>query len=179
LTSQVVRPELLAGINSLEIAKPTIEAPTGAVSIQPEDAQRMIEQVARETLTLKIATLSRGVSASGEQPQAGRFSPDAVLRTELLRFEERQGSAIGGEPAVISFKMSLRAIPSGVEVWTAQYFFRQEALSENLLRINERLGKEGMGAGWRSAHDVFQRGVSTALQDFSNQREQRYLVSNR
>jgi hypothetical protein len=104
---------------------------------------------------------------------------DAVLHTELLRFEERQGSAIGGEPAVISFKMTMKTGASGVEVWSAQYFFRQEALSENLLRINERIGKDGLGAGWRSANDVFQRGVSAALQDFSSQRERRYLVSSR
>jgi hypothetical protein len=104
---------------------------------------------------------------------------DAVLKTELLRFEDRQGSAVGGDPAIVSFRMTLQAVPSGAEVWGAQYFYRQEAVSENLLRIKERIGPAGLGAGWRSAQDLFQRGVQEALQDFSNRREQRFLVTDR
>jgi len=179
LTSHSARPELLAGINSIEIAKPSITSSTGSVAIEPADAQRMIEQTARETMTLKISTPGSSEGAATMRRAAGKSSTDAVLYTDLLRFEERQGSAVGGDPAVVSFKMSMRTVPTGLEVWSAQYFFRQEALSENLLRINERLGKGGLGAGWRSAHDVFQKGVSAALQDFNNQREQRYLVSSR
>jgi hypothetical protein len=177
LTTQAVRPELLAGINSLEITQPSVTSSTGTVAIEPSDAQRMIEQVARETMTLKI--VSQAGATSTTKRLAKGATTDAVLHTDLLRFEQRQGSAIGGEPAVISFRMSMRTVPAGVEVWSAQYFLRQEALSENLLRINERVGKDGLGAGWRSAGDVFKKGVSLALQDFSSQRERRFLVSSR
>jgi hypothetical protein len=179
LTSSAPRPELLAGINSIEIARPSVASSTGQVSIDPADAQRMIEQVARETMTLKISMQGTSTSGTNTRKAGAGTMADAVLHTELLRFEERQGSAIGGEPAVISFRMSMKASPSGPEVWGAQYFFRQEALSENLLKINQRVGKGGLGAGWRSASDVFQKGVSLALQDFSTQREQRYLASGR
>jgi hypothetical protein len=141
----------------------------------------MVEQTARETMTLKVSRSD--IRPSDDQRGALRSSArgdvDAVLRTELLRFEERQGSAVGGEPAVVSFKMSMQTVPSGTEVWSAQYFYRQEALSENLLRINERVGTSGYGAGWRSAHELFKRGVATALQDFNNQRERQFLSSGR
>jgi hypothetical protein len=140
----------------------------------------MVEQVARETMTLKVSTTGAS-SAAGRRgdPSKGSAAADAVLVTELLRFEERQGSAIGGEPAVVSFRMSLRAAPAGTEVWGAQYFYRQEAVSENLLRLNERVGSSGYGAGWRSANELFKRGVGAALQDFNNQREKRFLTSSR
>lgn len=179
LSSQSPRPELLAGINSIEIAKPSIASSTAQVSIDPADAQRIIEQVARETMTLKISMEGAPVTGASTRRGAGSGSADAVLHTELLRFEQRQGSAIGGEPAVISFRMSIKAAQSGAEVWAAQYFFRQEALSENLLKINQRVGEGGLGAGWRSASDVFQKGVSAALQDFNNRRELRYLAAAR
>jgi hypothetical protein len=130
-------------------------------------------------MTLKIVSENvLGVNSSARRPGKA-VNTDAVLHTDLLRFEQRQGSAIGGEPAVVSFRMSMKTVPAGVEVWSAQYFLRQEALSENLLRINERVGRDGLGAGWSSADDVFKKGVSLALRDFSTQRERRFLVSSR
>jgi hypothetical protein len=141
----------------------------------------MVEQAARETMTLKV---SRGDQRGRDAQRAtsrnvSSAEVDAVLLTELLRFEERQGSAVGGEPAVVSFRMSIQAVPSGAEVWSAQYFYRQEAVSENLLRINERVGSAGYGAGWKSAHELFKRGLTTALQDFNNQRERLFLSTGR
>lgn len=170
LTTHVAKAASLSSVNSMEIARPLLAPSIGTSSLGASDAQRIVEQVARETMTLKISAGSSSKATTGA---------DAVLSTEILRFDERQGSAIGGEPAVVSFKMSLRSTRSGAEVWGAQYFIRQEALSDNLLKINERVGKDGFGAGWRTAHDLFQRGVTAALQDFTNQREQQFLSSSR
>jgi hypothetical protein len=171
----------LRGINSIEISRPSVPSGAGPVGIAPDDAMRLVEQAARETMTLKV---SRADARSKDDQRVAlrsstRGDVDAVLLTELLRFEERQGSAVGGEPAVVSFRMTMQAVPSGTEVWSAQYFYRQEALSENLLRINERVGSAGYGAGWRSAQELFKRGLSTALQDFNNQRERQFLSTGR
>jgi len=180
LTSHTTRPELLPAINSIQIVKPVISPSSGHVQISAEDAQMLIEQVARETMTLKIVGPSN--PASGRRGVEGNRSTtkaDAELVTEVLRYEDRSGSAIGGEPAVISFRMAIKSIPGGQEVWGGQYFFKQEALSENLLKIGERMGKNGLGAGWRTANDIFRIGVSTALGDFSSKREQRFMAATR
>jgi hypothetical protein len=167
LVANSARPEMLAAINSIQIEQPVVASTGNPVMISSSDAKAVIEQVARETMTLKI------ISSAGSAK--AKATPDAALHTELLRYEERSGSAFGGDPAVISFRMSIRTVPAGVEVWNGQYFFKQEALSENLLKIQERVGKNGLGAGWRSAHDIFRLGVASALDDFSSKREQRFM----
>lgn len=177
LVARAERPEMLSSVHSIEIGLPSVPNSGGVVSVSPELAQDAIERTARETMTLEIRN-QRGAARPGSRPISSRVA-DAVLKTELLRFEDRQGSAVGGDPAVVSFRMSMQAVPSGSEIWGAQYFYRQEAVSENLLRLNERVGPSGYGAGWRTAQELFERGVREALQDFNNRREQRFLASTR
>jgi hypothetical protein len=177
LVARAERPELLSSVNSIEIVLPTVPNSGGVVTVSPELARDTIERTARETMTLDIRN-QRLVARAGSRPVHDRGA-DAVLETELLRFEDRAGSSVGGDPAVISFRMSMLAVPSGKEIWGAQYFYRQEAVSENLLRLNERVGAAGYGAGWRSAQELFERGVREALQDFNNRREQRFLAAAR
>jgi hypothetical protein len=181
LTSHSAHPELLPSINSIQIAKPVVVSSSGHVQISADDAQALIEQVARETMTLKIVGASSPALKGKGAAEGNRTSTkaDAELVTEVLRYEDRSGSAIGGEPAVISFRMAVKSLPGGQEVWGGQYFYKQEALSENLLKIGERMGKNGLGAGWRTAHDIFRIGVSTALGDFSAKREQRFMAATR
>lgn len=174
LTVSTLRPELLASINSIDVAQPVFKQSASAGAISPQDAYGIISNAARETMTLKVfgADAARaGHGLSGANSQA-----DAVLRTEILRFDERSGSAFGGEPAVVSFRMAMYSRAARADMWSAQYFLKQEALSENLLRIGER---KGLGAGWSTAHDVFKKGVNEALQDFNSQREQRFLAGNK
>jgi len=173
LTVSVLRPELLASVNSIEVAQPVVKQSASAGAISPPDAYGIISNAARETMTLKV------VGADGSRVVNGfagsSSSADAVLRTEILRFDERSGSAFGGDPAVVSFRMAMYSPRARADMWSAQYFLKQEALSENLLRIGER---KGLGAGWSTAHEVFKKGVSEALQDFNSQREQRFLNGN-
>ena len=174
LSAAVLRPDLLSSVNSIEVAQPVIK-PSGITgTISPQDAYVTISNVARETMTLKVMGGEAGRNVSGGV--AVNSSADAVLRTEILRFEERSGSAFGGEPAVVSFRMTMYSPRVRVDMWTAQYFLKQEALSENLLRIGERVGPGGLGAGWSTAHEVFKKGIRGALQDFNSQREQRFVA---
>ncbi len=169
LTAQLHNSAQLAGVNSIKIEPPSFSNSGNPISLTSDEAAIIIERIARETMTLKVVGASRGAKNSATPA-------DAVLRTEILRFDERQGSAVGGEPAVVSFRMSLQGSVQRGPIWSAQYFLKQEAVSENLLRLGERVGASGLGAGWRSASEVFEKGVSAALTNLNSQREGQFLA---
>jgi hypothetical protein len=171
LTVNVSHGDLLKGINSLEIATPVLPG-NSAHSLSHEEVKAMITRTARETMTLKILDpIDRRVQ--------GGAKVDGVLRTEIIQFHDRQGSAIGGEPATVSFRMSVESSSNKQTVWDAHYFYRQEPLSDNLLKLGERLGASGSGAGWVSGPGLLQRGVVAAIEDFNRRREQQFLVTIR
>jgi hypothetical protein len=173
LQSQLHDSGTLASVNSISIELPSLPGGNISAGVSPAEAGALIERVARQTMTLKVVGPSR--RTYGESASAA----DAVLRTEILRFDELQGSAFGGEPAVVSFRMSLDSRRKQTSMWSAQYFLKQEAVSENLLRLGERVGPSGLGVGWRSATEVFERGISAALTDLNSQREKQFLVKDR
>jgi hypothetical protein len=165
LSSQIVDPVGLGSVNTIKIERPLLSSTSKVTKLSPIDAFNVVQRIASETMTLKVV----GSAASGDVA-------DAILKTEILRFDERQGSSFGGEPAVVSFRMRLESSVKGRLLWSAQYFLRQEAVSENLLRIGERTGPGGLGAGWVSAREVFERGVKESLVDLNNKREGLFLV---
>jgi hypothetical protein len=171
LTVNVTHGALLKGINSLEIATPVLPG-NAARSLSHEEVRAMVTRTARETMTLKIFD-------SVDRRGADGAKVDGVLRTEIIQFHERQGSEIGGEPATVSFRMSIVSAIDKRTVWDAHYFYRQEPLSDNLLKLGERLGSSGTGAGWVSGHSILQRGVIAAIEDFNRRREQQFLVTMR
>ena len=177
LSAQLLDSSQLASVNSIAIAVPSVATSGAAGTLSADDAGQVIEQVARETMTLKIIAPPQGGRDGGKQGVLD--GADAVLKTEILRFDQRQGSAIGGEPAVVSFRMNLESRGRRVPMWTAQYFLKQEAVSENLLRLGERVGPSGLGAGWSSAQEVFKNGVNAALSNLNAERERQFLVKDR
>lgn len=171
LVSSVTRGELLKAINSLEIDTPVIPS-ISSRTLTHEDVSAMVSRTAHEVLTLKI------VEAQSQGATRGARA-DGILKTEIVQYRDRQGSAIGGEPATVSFRMSVVSASDRTTVWDAQYFYRQEPLSENLLKLGDRLGATGSGAGWISGHGLLQRGFSAALEDFNRRREQQFLTASR
>lgn len=171
LTVSAARGDLLKGINSLEIAAPVLPGNSSRV-LSHDEVRAMITRTAREVMTLKIVDL-------GDRRDQGSAKADGVLRTEIVQFQDRQGSAIGGEPATVSFRMSVVSSSAKETVWDAQYFYRQEPLSDNLLKLGDRLGAAGSGAGWVSGHGLLQRGISAAIEDFNRRREQQFLLTMR
>lgn len=168
LVASVPRGDLLRGINSIEIATPVLPGNSSRM-LSHEEVKTMITRTAREVLTLKIVD-------SGDRRDQSSTKADGVLRTEIVQFQDRQGSAIGGEPATVSFRMSVISSVGNETIWDAQYFYRQEPLSENLLKLGDRLGATGSGAGWVSGHGLLQRGISAAIEDFNRRREQQFLL---
>jgi hypothetical protein len=165
LRSQVVDPVGLGSVNGIKIDRPVLSSNAKLTRFSLIDAHQIVQRIASETMTLKIVEAG-GVGEGGE----------AVLKTEILRLDERQGSSFGGEPAVVSFKMRLESSTKARLLWSAQYFLRQEAVSENLLRLGERVGPGGLGAGWVSAREVFESGVIESLVDLNSKREGLFLV---
>jgi hypothetical protein len=162
---------MLVAINSIEIASPQISASRkGRVPTQDE-VQDMILRTAQEIMTLKITAAK---SSKGGRAPSG---VDGVLRMELTQFQDRQGSSLGGEPATVSFHMTLVPSRGGSPVWEARYYYHQEALSDNWLRLGDRLGSSGTGAGWASGEALLQRGISAAIEDFNKRREQQFVAS--
>lgn len=178
LTAHVLDAAQLAAVNSIAIDLPSVTAAGGSGALSADEASAVIERVARETMTLKVLGVPRGGGVGRPSPTR-RASADAVLRTEIIRFDQRQGSAIGGKPAVVSFRMNLESPAQRSPMWSAQYFLKQEAVSENLLRLGERVGPSGLGAGWRSAMEVFEKGVNAALTDLNTERERQFLAKDR
>jgi len=171
LKSQLLDARTLAAINSISIERPSFATGVVAGPLSADEAKAVIDRTARETMTLKVVSAAQ--SAAGNTLKSGVV--DAVLRTEILRFDQRQGSAVGGEPAVVSFRMNLESSKGRGAVWSAQYFLKQEAVSENLLRLGERMGPSGLGVGWSTAREVFEKGVRAALSDVNIQRERQFL----
>lgn len=180
LVAKVERPDLLREVSSLEIAVPVIEADASRGGLSQDQVQAEIRRAAEEIMTLKlsVARASKAGARAGAVSEAAKHG-SAVLKTEVARYRERQGSAIGGEPAALSFKMQVVTPASGEVIWSGQYFYQQEPLTENLLKLNDRVGSSGTGAGWISGSALLQRGVRVALQDFNRARENQFVVAGR
>jgi hypothetical protein len=190
LTLSVERPEKLTSINCVAVARPVFVRAVEDRTLSEESIEAVIERVADEVLSLKVVT-SQSMLSKGDRSGA-LIAPDssvglstlrergvdAVLMTELSDFKDRSGSSIGGDPATVSFVMTIKSTDGGAVIWRAHYFYRQEALSENLLKLGDRLGSGGTGAGWVTGRAIFERGVDMALRDFGSRREALFLSAS-
>jgi hypothetical protein len=70
--------------------------------------------------------------------------------------------------------MSVKRAKDKINVWQASYVNRQEALSDNLLKIGQRIGAGGTGAGFVGAEALFRLGVNDSLQDFNRRRDAQF-----
>ena len=97
LVSRVGQNERLIEVNSLEIAPPTVHSSLKGRALSQEEVQAIIMRAAREIMTLKV--IPSGAGSKG--------TTDSILRTEITQYQDRDGSAFGGEPATVSFKMEI------------------------------------------------------------------------
>jgi hypothetical protein len=96
---------------------------------------------------------------------------DGVVVTTVHQFIERDGTAIGSErPASVDFSMRLLRSGSGAEIWRATYHVKDEALSENLLALGERLGSRSV-AQFRDAQEMLATGFASAGRDLAEARQ--------
>lgn len=170
LSTQVTDPKQLLSINSLLVERPAF---TGASSsgLSEDGLFSVVREVADETLSMKVVE-SEGSGRRGSPPKA-----DGVLKTEIIALEDLRGSTVGGDPAKVAFRMTVSPTTGGGPVWQAHYFYHQEPLADNWLKLGQRVGKDGSGAGWASAESLFRKGVTLSLQDFNSRRDAQFQVS--
>ncbi|MBN8549169.1 MAG: hypothetical protein J0M12_07650 [Deltaproteobacteria bacterium] len=182
LLAQSEMPRDLLKINSLAVLpaqiSPQVQYPEGWESTVTQE----LNQAAREQLDLSLIAESDVQSAFKSAPVRQPLSPeeatklgkrlgaDGLLSTTILHYVKRVGSAVGATtPAGVDFSMSLIRASDGKEVWAASYHFQDEALSENLFKVKERMN-DGQGPGWRRADDLMAGGFRSALSDLSTKR---------
>lgn len=163
LTVRVQSPSRLTTVSSLRVLPLTVSSAVNTPGKTIPGLQELLERRVDEALAMKVV------------PASAQAKADAVLNTEVLTYQERDGSKFGGEPAAVSFLMTISRVSDGAQVWQGNYFFRQEALSDNWLKIGQRYGADGTGSGWLSARELFDRGVSAALADFAARRDDQFV----
>lgn len=162
LASAVHDAELLLSINSLSIEKPTYIS-RSSTTVPEEELLRVVREVAAQTLSMKL------IPAGGASSLA-----DGILQTEVIELRELRGSSVGGDPAAVAIRMSVKLAKDKRPVWQASYVNRQEALSDNWLKIGQRIGAGGTGAGFVGAEALFRLGVNDSLQDFNRRRDAQF-----
>ncbi len=149
-------------VNSVRIERPAYLGVSQS-GISEDGLLSIVREVANEALSMKVVD---GKKPSGEA--------DSVLKTEIVAMEDLKGSAVGGTPARVAFRMAVYTGNNGRPVWQAHYAYQQEGLAENWLKIRDRLGREGSGAGWITAQEIFRRGVTQSLQDLNSRRDAQF-----
>ena len=104
----------------------------------------------------------------------GKAQVDSVLRTDIVTMDDLKGSSVGGEPARVAFRMGIYSGTDQRPVWQANYVYQQEAMADNWLKLGDRLGRDGSGAGWITAQEIFKRGVTQSLEDFNRRRDSQF-----
>jgi hypothetical protein len=129
---------------------------------------------------LKALNADRGVTA-GAVPMSKlsdsvrRLGADSALLTRVHRYTERVGSGVSADvPAGVDFSMSLVRVADNHELWRANYYFQDQALSENLFRIGQTLKESGQGGRWHTAAELLQAGFQKALSELAERRTEAF-----
>lgn len=164
LSVQVADPKLLLSVNSVRLEKPVFRGANQS-SLSEDSLLAVIREVAGQTLSMKIV---EGARSSKD---------DSIIKTEIVTLEELKGSSVGGTPARVAFRMWVFPPTGQRAVWQANYVYQQEAITENWLKIRDRLGGDGSGPGWITAQEVFRRGVEQSFMDLNSRRDAQFQTN--
>jgi hypothetical protein len=188
LSVRVEKAEQLASVSSILVLAPTLSRSNARPDPLPPAIGASLESIAERELSVKVLgnrwisevpTRSRVVEGLARADSLRILQSqgiDAVLRTDVVTFTERRGSSVGGEPANVTFIMSLVRTVDGVELWQGRFAYSQTFLSENLLQLGDVVGQKSRGRGWSSGREIFEAGFSSALRDLNTRREQQFLA---
>ena len=174
LRASSLYPRELLTVNSVLVARPVISTTDG---VRPELAislYRILEDAARAQLSMKVEfEEDNSQLKSSKGAKKNNTNVDAVLRTKVTRYIDRIGSRIGGDQlASVKFAMELESINGEKDFWQGNYSFRDQPLTENLLRADQVFDD---GIHWHTAPGLFRQGVEQALRELSETRERQFL----
>ncbi|MDH3212753.1 MAG: hypothetical protein OEM05_09740 [Myxococcales bacterium] len=116
---------------------------------------------------LALAFMSAGQVVPRLDPRAAaemaarEFGASAVLLSEVWRYRNRGGEALGTSVAAsVAFSATLYAAPDGAKLWTARFDETQESLMANPLKA---LRYPGGGMRWLSAAEFARWGADEMI----------------
>ena len=172
----------LLRVNSLAIA-PIVTTPQASLnSGQERELHQQLASTWGAELALKLVDLESvrqaytrqhaGTARDRARAMGQDLGVDTVLIPTVTHFEQRVGSRVGGtRPAGIGFVLSLVHVTDGQELLGFEYFRRDQALSENLLRVGDVLER---GLGWQTAEALFVEGVRKSARKFAKLRNREF-----
>ncbi|RIL09716.1 MAG: hypothetical protein DCC75_05945 [Proteobacteria bacterium] len=187
-----VQGEALLHVNSVGILPVSFDQAAEAARESKIPFDLKLEQALRENLSLEIMPAKEFLGGTSFDPNGGdrlqsmagqqevlriaaKRGLDGVLSVNVHDFSSRIGSKVGAvQAAGLHFSVSLKRVPDGAELWQADYRFKDEALTDNLLRIKDRVSRKG-AAGWRSAEELVTKGFQAASSDLSSKRAEQFL----
>ena len=94
--------------------------------------------------------------------QAARsFGATGVLLGQVMRYRERQGSAMGAtSSASVAFEVSLYEVPTGRKLWEGRFDETQSTITGDILRARSYPGR---GTRWLSAAEFARWGAKEAV----------------
>jgi hypothetical protein len=134
-----------------------------AVTLQTLAAHVAHALGARGLAVVPAGDVARAVASEGEvapsldprgaaELAAREFGATSVLLGRVIRWREREGSAIGStRPASVAFELTLFAAPLPRRLWSGNFDETQRSLTENLLRAQQY---PGSGTRWLSASEL-------------------------
>ena len=129
---------------------------------------------ADDELFKRLNTLSGTSRLDQAVSHARAIGADSILRTVVHEYQERRGSSMAADQmAQFNFSMSVVRVRDGRVVWSSNYNFRDQAATDNLLRLSE----QGSGAdkfGFSTASDSLAIALRTAVRDLSDRRSARF-----
>jgi hypothetical protein len=163
----------LVHVNSVLIAPIKIEDHSLAGE-RASDVSRAIVQAVTEELTMEVVdgTKNSNARAAAKSPA---LAADAILQITLHRYTERQGSRIGAsQPAEVYADFILQSSRTELELWRASFRVKDEALSDNLLRIKDKIKDKGT---FRTARDLLLSGVRDACRNLGEKRLEQFTAN--
>lgn len=188
LSVRVADASQLATVVSVLVVPPSFSSGMQASLPMASYIVDRLESIAERELTVAVlgrrwieesserVRLVGGISRAPSLASLQRQGVDAILRTEVTSFVERRGSSVGGDPADVSFVMTLVRSSDSKELWQGTYSYSQTFLSDNVLQLGDVVGERRRGPGWISGAEIFEAGVSSALRDLNTRREQQFLA---
>jgi hypothetical protein len=132
-----------------------------------------------------LGSTSAGVRAEEIFALARASGAESVLITSLTEFQPRSGSALGTQDAAaVSFGLDLFAL-DGTRLWSADYVFRDQAVSENLFRLKDRLFQSNEGVpgatalGFKSERELLSAGLREAARTLAMDRNALFTTATK